>query len=143
MCKKEFRTKTYKTNKNCSKECVIKGLRGSNSPSWKGGIKKDKDRRKSLEMVQWRKEVFKRDDYTCQICQKRGSLIFPHHIFFYSVFPDLRAVVDNGITLCSVCHKMAHTKMPRYFFKHLDISVLKTVIKNNDYRNWFLNLISS
>jgi hypothetical protein len=92
----------------CSNECYRKYNVKENSPSWKGGIKKDKDRRKSLDMVNWRNNVFERDGYTCQICNKVGGYIQPHHILMYSIFPQQRSNINNGITLCLDCHKLLH-----------------------------------
>lgn len=77
-----------------------------NSPLWKGGIKKDNDRRKSYEAVNWRIAVFKRDNYTCQTCKKVGGTLQAHHIKGWAKYKKLRYVVDNGITLCVECHKL-------------------------------------
>jgi hypothetical protein len=79
-----------------------------NHPNWKGGIKLDKDRRKSYECRTWREAVFNRDSYYCLKCFNRGGKLHPHHIKNYSQYPELRAVTDNGITLCVGCHKYFH-----------------------------------
>ena len=93
----------------CSTKCSGSYHIKENSPSWKGGIKKDKDRRKSYDCVMWRKSVFERDDYTCQFCGIRGAELNADHIKPYHEFPELRSDVSNGRTLCVSCHKKTDT----------------------------------
>ena len=55
----------------------------------------------------WRKEVYKRDQHTCQwpgCTSKKG--LNAHHIKTWADYPALRFVVDNGITLCKMHHKL-------------------------------------
>ena len=56
----------------------------------------------------WRTKIFKRDRYTCQLCEKVGGYIEAHHIKLKSVFPELIFSPTNGITLCGKCHKSIH-----------------------------------
>jgi 5-methylcytosine-specific restriction endonuclease McrA len=53
----------------------------------------------------WRKEVFKRDNYTCWICEEIGGTLNAHHLFSWAKYPELRYHVPNGLTLCETCHK--------------------------------------
>jgi 5-methylcytosine-specific restriction endonuclease McrA len=57
-----------------------------------------------------RDEIFKRDNYKCQICGGTHRLQ-AHHIYPGSTHPMLSNDVDNGITLCKKCHKKVH-KLP-------------------------------
>jgi len=57
-----------------------------------------------------RKVVFKRDDYTCQKCEKKESLEC-HHIDPVSQEPFFANDPDSCITLCKECHKFIHTKI--------------------------------
>lgn len=64
----------------------------------------------SLEYVIWRSEIYKRDNWTCRLCEKhceKGNII-AHHIKLFSGFPELRFSIDNGITLCRKCHLKIH-----------------------------------
>jgi len=81
-------------------------MTGVNHPQWKGGVTPIyKKIRKSLEYKLWRKTVFERDNYTCQDCGKTGIFLNAHHKKSFAKFPELRFVIDNGITLCKQCHK--------------------------------------
>lgn len=53
----------------------------------------------------WRKAVFERDDYTCQVCGVRGGVLNADHIKCFAHYPSLRWEVSNGRTLCLDCHK--------------------------------------
>ena len=66
--------------------------------------------RMSTANKNWRKAVFSRDNYTCQECGKRGVKINAHHIKPFAVYPELRFLVENGITLCKKCHIELHKK---------------------------------
>jgi hypothetical protein len=66
--------------------------------------------RNSVEYKQWRNAVFERDNYTCQHCGQKGGKLNAHHIKPFSDYPHLRLEVNNGITLCTECHKKAHKK---------------------------------
>ena len=53
--------------------------------------------------------VFARDDYTCQVCKKKGKILHTHHIVYRGKGGTDRA--DNLITVCSDCHTdEAHKK---------------------------------
>lgn len=81
-------------------------LAGEKHYNWKGGITKENNKiHGSAEWKNWRKAVFQRDNYTCQVCLRRGVYLEAHHKKLSSKFPKLRFVVSNGITLCRECHK--------------------------------------
>jgi len=94
-------------------------FKGSNHPNWQGGITPLRALiRNLIEYKNWRKEVFKRDDYTCQECDKTKCYVEAHHIKeFYKILEDnnIKTLkdaqnceelwdIDNGITLCDDCH---------------------------------------
>lgn len=93
-------------------------LRGDKHPNWKGGVtplrKKFWD---SIEYGNWRKDCFKRDNYTCQECGKSGYLEVHHKkervvIWNENNIKTWEDVIkckelwerSNGITLCKNCH---------------------------------------
>jgi 5-methylcytosine-specific restriction endonuclease McrA len=95
---------------DCRYRRISASLRGSNSPHYKHD-KTEEERlldRKYPEYRKWRKDVFTRDNYTCQHCFERGGKLNAHHIESYSKNPELRTDIDNGITLCEIHHKEYH-----------------------------------
>ena len=82
---------------------------GENSRNWKGGItNKNRLIRWSKKNKEFKKRIFERDDYTCQICGKCGGDLNCHHIKSWAKYPDLRFDEDNVITLCVKCHREIH-----------------------------------
>lgn len=57
----------------------------------------------------WREQIYERDNYTCQCCNKKSiGNIVAHHLDGYHWCEEGRYDVDNGITLCVNCHKVFH-----------------------------------
>lgn len=85
-------------------------LKGKNHPNWKGGITPVNIAiKESKEYKLWRETVFERDNYTCVWCGYRGKGLNADHIKPFSLFPELRFVIDNGRTLCRRCHEKTET----------------------------------
>lgn len=89
---------------------------GAVSPMWKGGI--TPERQSFYRSDKWKdavKQVWKRDNATCQKCGKhhnhanaRGTFHI-HHIVSFMV-KQLRAEVSNLLLLCNECHRWVHGK---------------------------------
>ena len=138
-CKKSFsilkcNTKnsdgTTKKNFYCSQECKSehqkKILKGENNPNYGKGEKirgnknkmwnpnKPQEEREKGRIIQgykkWVYSVYKRDNYTCQCCGKRGGDLVAHHLNSYNWDKEHRIDVNNGITLCEKCHRDFHIK---------------------------------
>lgn len=78
--------------------------------NWKGGVTSLVQKiRHSPEIKQWRKDVFKRDNYTCVRCGRKRKpgdrvLLEADHIKSFAKYPELRFDLNNGRTLCRECH---------------------------------------
>jgi 5-methylcytosine-specific restriction endonuclease McrA len=87
-------------------------VKGANNSKWKGGVTLQNEIiRKSKRYELWRSAVYKRDFYTCQECGIKRKDIIAHHIKNFADFPDLRFVIENGITLCRSCHFKEHLRI--------------------------------
>jgi len=93
--------------------CAKEHYKGKNHPMW-NKEKPEKERevkREYPEYYEWRRRVFKRDDYTCQICGDcAGGNLVAHHLDGYDWCKNKRTDDDNGITLCEDCHNKFHSK---------------------------------
>jgi len=59
----------------------------------------------------WRRGVFARDYFTCQICgDDKGGNLHAHHVKPWALDIDGRYDITNGITLCEMCHIGIHKK---------------------------------
>jgi len=114
-----------------------------------------KRRRSRKDHKDWSFAVYKRDNFTCNICGKRGGVLHAHHILKFTKFKDFRYLIDNGVCLCASCHrsleaglrmgsekafiitKVIGFRMSRFLRDCFD---LRKVLKNDRSR---VNLISS
>ncbi len=103
--------RSKKDRKKMSKSHI--GLQvGEKNSRWRGGVSsKKKLIWGSYKYQKWRKSVFKRDDYTCQICGKKGIELNAHHIDTVYNNPKLIFNKKNGKTLCKKCHIELHKKI--------------------------------
>ena len=138
-CGKEIEVNKYEYNnyKNhfCSQECKAKwqseNVKGENHPNY-DPTKTQEEReqeRKYPEYNDWRKEVYKRDNYTCQCCGVvgNGHNLNAHHIYGYTEYKDLGTDINNGVTLCEDCHKRYHKQ---YGYKNNNYKDFRTFLYN-------------
>lgn len=89
------------------------GVKGDKHSKW-NPLLTTEDRlatRKVPANTAWRKEVFERDDYTCQTCiSNKGGNLVAHHLNGYHWDKENRFNTDNGTTLCDSCHKDFHSQ---------------------------------
>jgi 5-methylcytosine-specific restriction endonuclease McrA len=64
------------------------------------------DRRKSREWEVLRKQVLRRDDYRCRMCNRNDLPLHPHHRT-YATYAEER--LEDLITLCAECHGLFHS----------------------------------
>lgn len=117
ICGNEYKKRKYNDSKYnyCSRKCVGIGKSkfhsGENSYNWinnKSAYDRYKDR-SLLEYKLFTKNVYERDNYTCKHCgDSTGGNLNAHHLNGYNWFLEGRFDVNNGITLCDLCHKEFH-----------------------------------
>ena len=79
------------------------------------------------EYRQWRRDVFERDGYSCQMCLKKSNGdIQAHHIYTARKHLDKITCVENGITLCEKCHTSIKGKEDEYIEIFIKITHLHT-----------------
>lgn len=84
-------------------------MRGAKNGNWRDGASRKNDLiRKSVEYLDWKAQVFVRDNRRCVLCGSRER-IEADHIKPFSTYPGLRFDVDNGRTLCHDCHRKTDT----------------------------------
>lgn len=132
-CGIEFSRYSSRKAKFCSTTCVHKfqtgvnnhfygkTMKGEDSPRWIKDRTKlvKKQIRNDYAYVEWRKQVWLRDNFKCRIadenCQGR---IEAHHILGWAEYPELRYQPNNGITLCHAHHpkkREDEAKLSPYF----------------------------
>lgn len=94
--------------------CAIKKRSGTNHYKYNPNLTDEErmyndTRTDKAEYRRWRKEIFKKDNYTCQKCFTRGCLLNAHHIRNWIDNIDERYEISNGITFCKVCHDEFHS----------------------------------
>jgi 5-methylcytosine-specific restriction endonuclease McrA len=94
------------------KKEVRAGQKGPKHPLWNSALTEE-DRikqRKLLGLSDWRKTIFARDDFTCQMCGVRGGQLHAHHLNSWHWAKAERLDPDNGITLCQLHHVEFHSR---------------------------------
>jgi 5-methylcytosine-specific restriction endonuclease McrA len=99
-------------------------ISGENNYGWKGGVTLLNEKvRKCLLYRKWRTSVFKRDSYSCQICNQIGGILRVHHKKSFSLIMENVSSLEealscmelwdmnNGITYCYKCHEEEHARL--------------------------------
>lgn len=99
---------------------------GEGHYNWKGGITRfNKELRNYIKHIKWSDNVFKRDNYTCIKCNKRGGYLEAHHVVSLQSIKEkfsLKTIeeaekcsvlsdISNGLTFCKSCHYKYHKKL--------------------------------
>ena len=114
QCGKEFFVSPSKSEHEfCSTDCWYEWNSGENNHWWQGGIT---DERKGFwSSAEWghiRKEVWGRDNATCQVCGKvytHDQQTYECHHIIPFVHEATRLDVNNLILVCRDCHMWIHS----------------------------------
>jgi len=82
--------------------------------------------RRSSAYGNWRREIWKRDNWKCKIADKNcKGRIEAHHILGWTNYPELRYEANNGITLCHAHHprkRVEEKRLSPYFQELVSVS---------------------
>jgi hypothetical protein len=124
----------YRSRGNGCPKCSIENNSGTNHYNYNPNLtnKEREDRRLLPEIIVWRKSIYKRDNYICQICHHKGGSLNAHHLMNYDKYVELRFDIDNGITLCKKCHNSFHKTYGRKNntkkqFEEYQLSICKSI----------------
>lgn len=104
-CTSEYRSSLTKGKKYPERS-------GENHPNWRFDLTLEEREKGRFfpEYKEWRLSVYERDSYTCQCCgDNKGGNLNAHHLDGYDWNIIDRFNVDNGMTLCDICHKDFHS----------------------------------
>jgi hypothetical protein len=100
----------FKLGQRC-RECKYEKISGNKHWNFNPdlSIKERINKRTGMRYGSWRNAVYRRDNFTCQVCgDKRGHNLNAHHLDGYRWCIDRRTDVSNGVTLCDNCHNDFH-----------------------------------
>jgi hypothetical protein len=87
--------------------CINQGISEGEFNGFKSDVSKlERDKLYEKEL---HKRCFEREDYTCQACRSRGSILNAHHINSWKFFLEQRYELNNLACLCKSCHKEFHS----------------------------------
>lgn len=81
---------------------------GKSNPNYNDNLTEE-ERQKERDK-EWVKNIYEREDYTCEKCGQRGGKLNAHHKNGHSWCKTQRSDIDNGACLCESCHKKFHKK---------------------------------
>lgn len=87
------------------------GVTGENHPHWNPSLTNEERllKRKIPQNYKWIRDVYERDNYTCQCCgYDNGGTLIAHHLNSWHWDKDNRFNIENGVTLCESCHHRFH-----------------------------------
>jgi len=97
-----------------SKEATSTRFKGEKHHFWNPDLT-DEDRqigRNYNEYYEWRRKIYERDNYECQICGSNDNLQ-AHHLNAFAKYKDQRTDPSNGVLLCRSHHLDYHSRYGR------------------------------
>jgi 5-methylcytosine-specific restriction endonuclease McrA len=132
-----------------AKRCLSCSHKGVLAPNWKGGVTKLYNQiRNTFQFIQWRNDIFYRDDFTCQDCGISKVYMEAHHVKSLAQLVkenNLKTIdeamlcpevwnTNNGKTLCLKCHGKTHNYKGRChkILKSISPSTKLTEVEKGD-----------
>lgn len=137
--KKNIDNEIIKCKCGCGKELSLYSKKGRKRQFIFGHNGKKEGKRPPHHDIQnksiWetiRKQIYQRDNWTCQICNKHGGILHAHHKIPYRISKDNS--LNNLITLCPSCHSKEEYKIN----KELENTIFDNLDIYSDYPHWEL-----
>lgn len=132
------------------RQCQSESHKGEKHWNWQGGIMKGRKERNLFVYKEWRKFIFNRDSYTCQICGifnhiglNKTICLNANHIKKWKDYPELRYLTINGITLCEKCHDFIRGKEEEWKdYFNFNLLTRGFIKDNTEFEQEILNFIS-
>lgn len=99
------------TKKQWENEDFRNKMSGENSPNYNSNLtEEEREKGRNIDgYTEWRDEVKRQANYTCDCCGKRGNgELHSHHLDGYDWCKERRIDITNGVCLCEDCHKEFH-----------------------------------
>lgn len=112
----ETRTRMSEAQKKIWEEAKITGSRIEGNMRGAQKRKAIAEDRRNKKGLSWQEAVFQRDNRTCRKCNSTPTekySLHAHHIKPWDTYPELRYVVENGLTLCNRCHRKVEADLTR------------------------------
>lgn len=93
-------------------KCGLKKRSGENHYRYNFELTKEDRLQRDMfsgEIKKWREAIYRRDNFTCKICNQFGCKLNAHHLNSWNTHENERFALSNGITLCEQCHKTFHS----------------------------------
>ncbi len=108
---------SFQQGQRCQK-CGLEKISGKNNYNYNPNLTDEEriNKRRVSGYRKWIKDTYKKDNYTCQKCEKKKDSndkhrqIDAHHIESWGSCEELRVDKNNGITFCVTCHHDFHKK---------------------------------
>jgi len=82
--------------------------KGEEHHNWKGGKSSETNRiRSQKRFKEWKETLLSKAGYKCEKCGSPKDL-HVHHILPIKLYPEKILDLDNGVVLCSHCHRRFH-----------------------------------
>jgi hypothetical protein len=105
----------------------------------------DRCRNKDHLFQQWAYHVKIRDKWRCIICKSK-KIVQAHHLFAWAEYKELRYVLDNGVSLCRMCHEKFHSRYGKgrnTFIEFLEFAKNNNISDLNFLFKQFINIGNS
>jgi len=124
--------KTYRTRPKTNSErlAISKRMKGEKNHRWKGGKRRPANNIGRIT----RRKIYERDDFTCQLCKKKGGTLTVHHIIPSWYDSNIFWEIDNLTTICRKCHYEVNGSELEYI-RFFDKKKYKSIDKQQWERN--------